>query len=121
MKFEKQIADGDYIPNKVSLENRVFKLCIILFLLLYGSYGIFTGELYLAFGRGEVTLLGNAVYVAFFSFVVGSLYLALGIADHYDNRNNEHVYRRLEAILKGLALLMLLTALGINFAYTVET
>ena len=64
MKFEKQIADEDYVPNNVSLENRIFKLCITSFLLLYGSYGVFTGELYLAYGRGEVPLLNDDVWLA---------------------------------------------------------
>ena len=121
MRFEKQLADRDYTPNHVPLESRIYRSICILFLLFYGAYGLFTGELYLVYGRGEITLFANAVYVAFISFVVGSLYFALGIIDHYDKRNNEHVYRRLEAILKGLAFLIFITALGVNVVYTIDT
>ncbi len=120
MKFEKQVSDEHYVPNQVPRKQRIVKLLLITFLLSYGSVGLYKGELYLQYGRGDVTLFGNAVILAFASFIVGSLYLALGILDHYDTRNNEHVYRRLEAIVKGVALLVLVVALGINVVYTAQ-
>jgi hypothetical protein len=121
MTYKKKVDDKDYIPNHVSIKRRIVKLILIFVLITYGGYGLLKGELYLAYGRGDVTLYGNATYIAFVSFLVGSAYLALGIIDHYDKRNNEHVYRRLEAILKGFSVLILLTALFTNLVYTIET
>ncbi|WP_299263143.1 hypothetical protein [uncultured Psychrosphaera sp.] len=118
--FKKTVKDKDYIPNYIPTKKRIERLILIIVLLAYGGYGLFKGELYLAYGRGDVTLYGNAIYIAFSALVVAVAYLALGIVDHYDKRNNEHVYRRFEAILKGLAVLILLTAIFVNYIHTIE-
>ncbi|GHB76547.1 hypothetical protein GCM10008107_27580 [Psychrosphaera saromensis] len=118
--YKKQVKDKDYIPNYIPTKKRIEKLILIIVLLAYGGYGLFKGELYLAYRQGEVTLYGNAIYIAFSALIVGIAYLALGIIDHYDKRNNEHVYRRFEAILKGFAVLILLTAIFANYISTIK-
>ncbi|MDM7862299.1 hypothetical protein QTP81_16955 [Alteromonas sp. ASW11-36] len=118
MMYKKKVKDKDYTPNHFSVKNRLTRLCLILVLLIYGGYGMINGELYLSYQRAEITLQGPSIYLAFASFCIGAIYLGLAIVDHYDKRNNEHEYRRLEAIFKGLAILILLVALCTHISYT---
>ncbi|WP_289032009.1 hypothetical protein [uncultured Paraglaciecola sp.] len=121
MAYKKTVEDKDYFPNHVPLKNRVTSLIFIFLLLGYGAHGLYKGELFLAYRSSEVTLFGNALVIALISFLMGCAYFTLTILDHYDKRNNEHIYRRLEAIFKGFSALIFVVALVVNYAYTVET
>ena len=120
MVYKKTIDDKDYVPNYVPLKNRVTNLVLICLLLGYGLFGFYRGELFVAYRRSEVILYGNALLIALVSFLLGCAYLALAIIDHYDKRNNEHVYRRLESIFKGFSVLIFIMALIANLVYVVD-
>lgn len=121
MAYKKTVDDKDYLPNDVPLKSRVTNLVLIFLLLSYGAFGLYKGEMFFAYRSSEVTLYGNALIIALVSFLLGCAYLTLAIIDHYDKRNNEHIYRRLEAIFKGFSALIFVVALVANLAYTVET
>jgi hypothetical protein len=106
----------NYVPNEVSLSERVINKVLIAFLLCYGAYGVYSGSLYLPLGRGEVTLEGNAVYFGFASLILGAIYFLVEIIDHYDTRDNEFTYKRIRAAIRGLAVLILLFTCAISFA-----
>ena len=109
-------SSENYVPNEVSLSERVINKVLIVFLLCYGAYGVYNGSLYLPLGRGEVTLEGNAVYFGFASLILGAIYFLVEIIDHYDKRDNEFTYKRIRAAIRGLAVLILLFTCAISFA-----
>jgi hypothetical protein len=116
---EKQSENSEnYVPNDIPLPQRVAKKILIIFLLCYGTYGVYSGTLYLPLGRGEVTFQGNAVYFSFAALLLGALYLLIEIIDHYDKRNNEFSYKRIKGVIKGLAALILLFTIAISAALT---
>ncbi|WDE10385.1 hypothetical protein [Thalassomonas haliotis] len=109
-----------YVPNEIPRPQRIANKLVIIFLIFYGSYGVYNGSLYLPLGRGEVTLQGNAVYFGFASLLLGALYFLIEIIDHYDKRNNEFTYKRIRAVIKGVATLILLFTIAISAALTYE-
>ncbi|QTL34999.1 hypothetical protein [Pseudoalteromonas viridis] len=109
-----------YVPNEIPRSQRIANKLVIIFLIFYGSYGVYNGSLYLPLGRGEVTLQGNAVYFGFASLLLGALYFLIEIFDHYDKRNNEFTYKRIRDVIKGLAALILLFTIAISAALTYE-
>ncbi|MBZ9610426.1 hypothetical protein [Rheinheimera maricola] len=120
--FKKTTPDKDYVPNKISLGARLANLALAVLLILLGSYGILNEELYLPLGRrAEVTLYGVATYVAMLAFSLGAFYFLLEIVDHYDKRNNEHIYRRLRMIFRGFACMVFVSAIIVNLKYVYQT
>lgn len=108
----------NYVANDIPWRKRLAKKTLIIFLLCYGVYGVYSGTLYLPLGRGEFTFQGNAVYFAFAALLLGALYLLIEIIDHYDKRNNEFSYKRIKGVIKGLAALILLFTIAISAALT---
>ncbi|WP_134054054.1 MULTISPECIES: hypothetical protein [Rheinheimera] len=120
--FKKTTPDKDYVPNKVSLAARLGNLLLAVLLIFLGGYGILKEELYLPLGkRTEVTLYGDATYVAMVAFSLGAIYFLLEIVDHYDKRNNEHIYRRLRMIFRGFACMVFISAIIVNLKYVYQT
>ncbi|HIF9186852.1 TPA: hypothetical protein ACX6RJ_002068 [Photobacterium damselae] len=90
----------NYKPNIISKNIRFFFLSIAIGLVFYGLFGINQGEIYLPTKRGHaVTFVGDSIYVLFGSFVALAIACIIIVADHYDKRNNEHLY---DLVLKGL-------------------
>lgn len=120
--FKKATSDKDYVPNTVPRSIRIGNLILAFVLILLGGYGIWNEELYLPLGRrSEVTLYGDATYVAMVSFIFGALYFLLEIFDHYDKRNNEHVYKQFRIIFRGFAFMAFVVAIIVNLQYVYQT
>lgn len=116
--FKKTVPDKDYVPNFIPTGIRIGNLFLAVALISLGVYGIWKDELYLQFKRhSEVTLFGDALYVAMASFIFAAIYFLLEVIDHYDKRNNEHVYRRLKLIFRGFACMIFIAAIIINLKY----
>ena len=99
-------------PNSYSKSKRILNLLLAIFLLSYGGYGIHSGELYIPIPRGnDVTLLGDLIYMAFASFILGVIYLLTEIVDHYDKRDNENIYLRIKAGCQVFGLLIFIFAI----------
>lgn len=119
--FKKVVPDKDYTPNEVPVKERIANAVIALLMVAYGTYGIWNQELYVPIFRGEVTLYGDSLWFAFIAASVGSLYFVLRVIDHYDKRNNEHLYRRFQIILRGVAVLIFIIAILINNMHLLQT
>ena len=112
-------SEIDFKPNSYTRSKRILNFILIFFLLTYGLYGIYTGELYLPLGRrNEVTLFGDSIYIAFLSFVLGIIYFLAEIIDHYDKRNNEGIYIRIKGGCQSFGLLILIYAIIVNYVET---
>ena len=111
--------EGEFKPNSYSKSKRILNILLIFFLLAYGLYGIYSGELYLPLGRRtEVILFGDSIYIAFSSFILGIIYLLTEIVDHYDKRDNENIYLRVKAGYQVFGLLIFIYAILINAVQT---
>ncbi|WP_236044051.1 hypothetical protein [Vibrio paracholerae] len=94
-----------YKPNVIPKNIRILFLSIAAGLVLYGLFGINHGEIYLPSKRGHgVTFIGDSIFVLFGSFVVLAICCIIIVVDHYDKRNNEHLY---DLALKGLGYVSL--------------
>ncbi|WP_248440956.1 hypothetical protein [Vibrio cholerae] len=94
-----------YKPNVIPKNIRILFLSIAAGLVLYGLFGINHGEIYLPSKRGHgVTFIGDSIFVLFGSFVVLAICCIIIVMDHYDKRNNEHLY---DLALKGLGYVSL--------------
>lgn len=110
------IRPGDYVPNHVPLDRRVFNGVIAFLIIAYCGFCLWVGTMILPGGRGRqsVRLEGDEVWLmAAAAGVAGSLYGVLSIIDHYDRRRNEHVYHKavkasyvLMVVFMGLALVV---------------
>lgn len=93
-----------YNPNVISTNIRLLFLSIAAGLVLYGLFGLYHGEIYLPSKRGSVIFIGDSIYALFGSFLVLAIACIIIVADHYDKRNNEHLY---DLALKGLGYVSL--------------
>jgi len=120
--YKKTTPDKDYVPNKVSRRARLGNLVLAVLLISLGCYGIWKQELYLPLNRrSDVTLYGHATYVAMVAFSLGAIYFLLEVFDHYDKRNNEHIYKRLRVIFRGFACMVFIFAIIVNLKYVYQT
>lgn len=94
---------GTYVPNSISLGKRAFNIVAAMFLLIYGSYGIYINDLYIPGRRGRgIHLLDQPALLMFSAIVCASLIFISVIVDHYDTRNNENKYTSLTRLFKFL-------------------
>ena len=88
-------AGPDYTPNHVPLGLRLFYLALSLGLLAYGTFGLWTDDLFIPAKRGPGTHLhGLAAWLMFAAMACAALNMLSVIVDHFDTRNNETNYRR---------------------------
>lgn len=93
---------GRYVPNHIPAGARLGLVIFSLFLLAYGSYGVWANDLYLPSRRGGIHLHDAAAWTMFGAIVCACLVLILVIVDHYDRRDNEVNYWRISRFLRGL-------------------
>lgn len=82
-----------YIPNRIPFRKRVLNIFLSLILIIYGSHGIYTNDLYIIGKRGGLHLHDGPAFMMFAAFLCGSLVMLSVVIDHYDKRNNEQKYK----------------------------
>ena len=94
-----------YVPNKISLVERVMNIIFSAFLLIYGSHGIYINDLYMPgkHSRG-INLHDEPALVMYAAFICGCLVMLSVVVDHYDERDNEHKYKLFAKYFKFLGL-----------------
>ncbi len=108
-----------YIPNRIPLSERILNTVSAVFLLAYGTYGIYVNDLYIPGKRSKgVHLHDVPAWIMYGAFICACLVLISEVIDHYDTRNNEHVYHRFANICKylgwGFFGLSMFAAIGIS-------
>lgn len=86
-------AAGVYIPNQIPLKDRIWNTVLSLFILGYGTFGIFMGELILAGKHGSLHIHGLPAWIMYAAMLCAVLNLLSVVVDHHDRRNNENQYR----------------------------
>jgi len=92
-----------YTPNKVPLKTRLINIGLASFLFFYGGYGIYHNDIYIPARRGSGSHFhdGEAV-ILFASMLCACVVLLSVVADHYDERKNEHAYKFFGDLFKAL-------------------
>ncbi|MCB1614897.1 MAG: hypothetical protein KDI30_02680 [Pseudomonadales bacterium] len=90
-----------YIPNKISLFERILNSVCSVLMLVYGSYGIYINDFFVLAKRGSgIHLHDESALIMYGAFVCGALVMLSVVVDHYDERDNEHRYRVFGTVLK---------------------
>lgn len=102
-----------YIPNEVPASTRWWRLVLSVLILAWGSYGLWADTLIVPVSkRGDVLhLRGAAAVVMFCAMVAAVLNLLAVIVDHFDERNNELTYRRIESFTRVVGVLLCVAAI----------
>lgn len=103
-----------HTPNHIALSTRIFYAVASLGLILYGAWGLWSGDLFLPGKRGPgLHLRGIPAWLMAGAMLAGAANMTSVVADHFDTRNNETNYRLFgkfslwtAAILFALSLLL---------------
>ncbi|MDC0601906.1 hypothetical protein OAP14_02625 [Aliiglaciecola sp.] len=109
----------NYVPNQVSRSKRLFNLLWAFLLSIWGGHGYLTGTLWLPSLRGASGLqyTNTSLSLMMVAIVLGCLNLIVPIVDHYDKRDNEHVYTNIEKILSISSVILIVTATAMAHGY----
>ncbi len=104
------LSDKDYTPNQIPLQTRILRTLGSVALLAYGILGVVIDDLVIPGKRSSMHLHGLSAWLMALAIACAAVTLFAVVVDHYDRRNNESVYRRLERwagklgwVLAGLA------------------
>lgn len=101
----------NHVPNSVPLMQRIAYAGLAFALICYGAVGVLVDALWIP-GRRTlgVVLFGGSTWLAMASLFAGAFGLLSVVVDHYDRRNNQHQYRRIQSASRWLCLWCLLAA-----------
>ena len=90
----------EYVPNRVSIWARLLNLILSSIFIIWGGYSVWQNDLVVIIGSiprqlQEHHLHGKAAVVMYMGLLFVSACLISEIVDHYDKRNNEHIYHRI--------------------------
>jgi hypothetical protein len=129
LKFEKDLdapirhldGEGKYVPNSISIGNRLLSVLFSLALLIYGANGIYTDDLYIPGKRGGIHFSGLSTWLAYAGIICLCVSLLSIIIDHYDKRDNEHKYYEFGKGIRLLGFILFLVAIVFNLIVGNET
>lgn len=115
------IAGGrPHVPNYVPFANRVLSAALALTWIGWAMIGLLSGHMFFLVSRAGPAHFSGVPALIFSAAVLASaVALASGIVDHYDRRNNEHVYWRVKKalwLLAGTLLLVCIAVAGLEHA-----
>jgi len=90
-----------YKPNHISLFSRIYNGVAAFLLIIYGAYGVATDSLFMPARQGNaLELYGYSAWLMYVAMLFASLNLLTLVVDHYDKRDNEKYYRKIEKIFR---------------------
>lgn len=120
-----QKDENGYVPNEVPLRRRLENFIFASIFIVSGGYGVWKDDLMITLGgasrghvRGAATIyhlhgqLAMMMYIGTLLFCVA---LIAPIVDHYDKRNNQHIYHKIViwTFWPGAILCTICTIIGI--------
>jgi len=116
-------SDGTYVPNRVALKTRIANCLLLLGMVTYGFWGIRRDDLIVPVAKRTTPHFHSiSAWIMYAAMLCASVHLAAVVMDHYDRRNNEHLYQRLGElsrkigwVLFGVAFIVGLTHHQIEF------
>ena len=108
--------DEGYVPNRISLQDRATYLMLACICIATSIYALINQHLVLPYGgkrRGSFYYFdGYEITLPLISLVLAIIGLLAAFTDHYDDRENEHVYRAIRRYSLGLAYLLYMIGLA---------
>lgn len=113
--------DDTYSPNHIPRAERLKNVLMSGALLAYGTFGLWIDDLFLPSKRGSgLHLHGLPVWVMYLAMILASANLLAVVVDHYDQRNNEHNYRRFAKLTQILGWAAFALALVLHVLLTIS-
>jgi hypothetical protein len=115
---------GIYIPNEIPLKKRITNSVISLLIIAYGGYGIYLDSLWVPLAKKLVIVLhGVSTIIMFGAIICATLLMFVETLDHFDKRDNEHVYYKTAVYFKYAAFFLfgLAVIVGIFTGARLET
>jgi hypothetical protein len=101
----------EYVPNQISIQARLINLIVSILFIVGGGYGVLMHDLAVVLGGKSLTrqvyhLHDTAAIIMYIGLLLVSVCLVSEIIDHYDKRNNEHIYHKIATctLFPGIAL-----------------
>ncbi|WDE01688.1 hypothetical protein [Thalassomonas actiniarum] len=112
-------GEGNYIPNSISIGNRLLHIILSISLLFYGAYGVYTDDLYIPSRRDIFHFSGLAAWLVYAGMICLCAYLLSVVIDHYDKRDNEHQYYKFGKRIRLTGFILFLIAIAFHFSFNV--
>ena len=93
-----------HVPNQISLKARLVNFIVSSFFIIWGGYGVWQNDLVVVSGSGvrhhpyTYHLINGAAITMYVGLLLVGACLISEIVDHYDKRNNEHIYHRIATL-----------------------
>lgn len=96
-------ADGTYVPNQIALRTRVGNGLLSLGIVAYGYWGVHRDDLIVPLGKRAASHFHDfSAWIMYAAMLCAAVHFASIVIDHYDRRNNEHLYQRIGELSKKL-------------------
>jgi hypothetical protein len=109
-------TSGVYLPNHLSLRDRIGKISGSTILLAWATYGLVMNDFPMP-TKQPMHLHGIASWLMGVAFVLASINLLSWVLDHYDTRNNERAYRKFRSYTGVIGYLFFFTALVYSISH----
>lgn len=111
-------ADGTYVPNRVALKTRMANCLLSLGLVAYGFWGIRRDDLIVPIAKRTASHFHSiSAWIMYAAMLCASVHLAAVVMDHYDRRNNEHLYQRLGELSRKIGWVLFGIAFIVGFTH----
>ena len=110
-------ADGNYIPNIVTIEQRLISTVTALGLTGYVAYGLYIDEIFVPSKNGGVYFSGPSIWFIAAAILCLCLESISKVVDHYDKRDNEMRYYYLRKILSFLTVGLVIAAVIVKIKF----
>lgn len=105
-------SESKYVPNEVPIWEQIKNLFLSVSVIIFGSIGVIENDLPVTLCRrceDVYHLTGTAAWVMYGALLLMAASFISEVVDHYDKRDNEHIYHRISNLtsLPGLGLFAL--------------
>lgn len=97
-------ADGRYVPNRIALKKRIVHSLLSLGIVAYGYWGVQRDDLVVPLSKRVTSHFHQlSAWIMYAAMLCAAVHCVSMVIDHYDRRNNEHLYLRIGDFSKSLA------------------
>ena len=113
-----------YKPNAVPVRERLARIALSAALVLFAVIALLADDFWIPTGKANsgpgIHLHGTAVWMMGSAVVCACVVILSAVVDHYDKRDNEHVYRKVEMLFTIAGFSVFISALILH-ALTIMT
>lgn len=110
-----------YVPNSIPIQERLSSVLLAVFVTVYAVFSARIDDFYIPGKRTDgLHLHGTAMWLACAASACAVLALLVVVADHYDRRNNERLYRQAGDYLRGLGWCFFVLAMLVSLVTSIR-